>query len=105
MEQAQQSGAFLPSGLQGFPMVLVDESPLLSVRELLLAMVDEVTAISVTTESLLDEGVAVLGLVRPISLHIYSQLLRAVSKLASIAVGTVAFSSEVFAEGAFGLGC
>ena len=59
---------------------------------------DEVAPFTVVAIALLREGVAALGLVAAIALHVDPQLLRAMSELASTAIGTEALLCEVFAE-------
>ena len=63
--------------------------------------VNEVATTSVTTVAFLGKGMTSFCLVGTIGLHVYAKLLRTMSKLAFVAVGTVAFLGEVFAEGAF----
>lgn len=47
---------------------------------------DEIASLAVAAVALLTEGVATLGLVRSIVLHINSQFLRAMSELALLSV-------------------
>ena len=86
-------------------MVGVDLEPLLLGRALWLrAFVDEVTAFPVVAETLLGEGVTPLGLVAPVVLHVDPQLMGAVRKLTTSAIGARALLCEVLAERGLELG-
>ena len=66
---------------------------------------DEVAAIAKAAVALLREGVASLGLVGSIVLHVNPQVLRPVGELALAAVRTAPPLHEIFAQRAFGLVC
>lgn len=85
-------------------MVRVDPRPSLVGSRLLRPLMDEVAAVAEAAEALLGEGVAALGLVGPVVLHIDAQILGAVGELALLGVGTGAAIHEVLAERALGLG-
>lgn len=59
---------------------------------------DEVAAVSVAAMALLGKGMAPLGLVGPIGLHVYPQLFWSVGELALAPVRAETFLGEVSAE-------
>jgi hypothetical protein len=63
--------------------------------------VDKVTSLPIYAKPLLPKVIAVLCLVLVVSLLIFKQLVRTVSKLASILVGTVSKLDKLFAEFGF----
>ena len=86
-------------------MIGVYQGPLLFLLKVLRFLeVDEVAAVPVAAEALLCEGVAPLGLVGPIGLHVYPQLLRPMRELALVSIGAESLFGEVPAERALGLG-
>ena len=66
-------------------------------------LVDEIAEVTEAAVPLLREGIASLGLVRSIVLHVNPQVLRPVRELALTAVGTASSLHEIFAERALGL--
>ena len=66
-------------------------------------LVDEIAAVAEAAVTLLREGIASLGLVGSIVLHVNPQVLRPVRELALTAVGTASSFHEIFTERALGL--
>lgn len=79
-------------------MVREYRQPFLSRVEGLGLLVDEVAAIAEAAVALLREGVASLGLVGSIVLHVNPQVLRPVGELALAAVGAAPPLHEIFAQ-------
>ena len=65
---------------------------------------NEVAALSEMTESLLRERMTHLCFIRSIVFHVHPKLLRSVRELTFLAIGTVSFFCEIFAERSFGFG-
>ncbi len=72
-------------------------------RDLYCLLMDKIAAISKAAKALLGEGMATLCFVGSIVLHIDPKILRAMCKLALVAVRAAAAIHVVFAEGALGL--
>jgi len=84
-------------------VILVNQFPFIRDAQWCWALVvDEVTSLSKTAKSLFLKGVADFCFVGSIMFHIYSQLMRTVSELALLSIGTHTFWSKVFAEGSLG---
>lgn len=98
-QQSQQSRlGGLPHGLECFSMVRVYHRPSILSRELLCTLMDEIASISEATKPFLGESVTALGLVGAVMLHIDSEILGTVGKLAFLCIGTAASIHEVLAE-------
>lgn len=65
---------------------------------------DEIAAVSEAAIAFFGEGVASLGFVRSIVLHVNSQIMGTVGELALAAIGTMPPLHVIFAERALGLG-
>lgn len=103
-QQRQQARTSpLEEAPQGVSVVLMDRLPLQLGTNPFAPLVDKVTAVSIAAETLLGKSVAPLCLVRPVRLHIDSQLFRAMCELALVPVGAEPLLGEVLAEGTLGL--
>lgn len=99
VKHRHQSGAFgRCSRIHGLAVVREYRQPFLPRIQGLRLLVDEVAAIAKAAVALLREGVASLGLVGSIVLHVNPQVLRPVGELALAAVGTAPPLHEIFAQ-------